>query len=141
MRRFLTASHGPLSGAILQSASLIAGQEAFSGFRSISVTMSDSRETVMGRVDEIFSQYDPEDEIIALTDVFGGSITNALTEYLGVRNLHIVAGINLPMVLEAGFSDENTPVEELVRALQATGHEQILYVNEIADQNKEEDEI
>ncbi|MCI8475241.1 MAG: hypothetical protein HFF07_07885 [Oscillospiraceae bacterium] len=141
MRRFLTASHGPLSEAILQSASLIAGQEAFSGFRSISVIMSDSRETVMGRIDQLFSQYDPEDEIIAITDVFGGSITNALTEYISLRKLHIVAGMNLPLVLEAGLSDESTPVEELVKNLQATGHEQILYVNDMIDQNNGEDEI
>ena len=117
------------------------GQEAFSGFRSISVIMSDSRETVMGRIDQLFSQYDPEDEIIAITDVFGGSITNALTEYISLRKLHIVAGMNLPLVLEAGLSDESTPVEELVKNLQATGHEQILYVNDMIDQNNGEDEI
>lgn len=141
MRRFLTASHGPLSEAILKSASMIAGEEAFSGFRSISVTMSDSRETVMGMIDQVFSQYDPEDEIIAITDVFGGSITNALTEYIPLRKLHIVAGMNLPLMLEAGFSEEDTPVEELVKALQATGQGQILYVNGMADPEREEDEI
>jgi mannose/fructose-specific phosphotransferase system component IIA len=141
MRRFLTASHGPLSQAILRSAGLIAGEETFHGFRSISVTMSDSRETVMGMIDEIFSQYDPEDEIVAITDVFGGSITNALTEYITTRKLHIIAGMNLGLVLEAGFSDESVPVEELVKNLQQVGHEQILYVNDMARQENMEDEI
>jgi len=141
MRRFLTASHGPLSEAILKSASLIAGNESFREFRSIGVVMSDSRETVMGKLDEIFSQYGPDDEIVAITDVFGGSITNALMEYIPTRKLHIVTGMNLGMVLEAGFSDPAVPVEELVKELQQVGHEQILYANGMAEQTNREDEI
>ena len=51
MRYFIVASHGPLSTAILESASLIAGKETFRNFRAIYVTMQDSPENIRQTVD------------------------------------------------------------------------------------------
>ena len=42
MRHFIIASHGPLSAAILKSASLIAGEDIFRRFACIQVAMEDS---------------------------------------------------------------------------------------------------
>ncbi|MDP4109167.1 MAG: hypothetical protein Q8878_03960 [Bacillota bacterium] len=139
MRHFLIASHGPLSQAILDSASLVSGRKG--EFVSIGVEMNDSRETVRGRVNKALSGWPPEDEILALTDIIGGNVTNILTDYIKSRNLNIITGVNLGMVLEALFSDRDIPMEELVESIVSMGRAGIKHINSLLIENNEEDAV
>lgn len=139
MKRIVVASHGKLSAGILDSASLIGGNELFSNIVHLSITMDMSHERVREMVDEAFSAYDMEDEILALTDVYGGSITTVISEYIGIRNLHIITGVNLGMLLEAGMLLDQMEIEELVHYLMKQGKDGIRYVNEeLSDAQGEE---
>ncbi len=140
MFRLLVASHGPLSSAIVDSAALIAGKEAVKDIKTISITMSTSYEETKELIDQIFICYEHDDFILALTDVYGGSITRVLSEYVGVRNLHIITGVNLGMLLEALFAKDMYEKEELISYLMKNGKGGIQYVNENL-QNKGGDEI
>ena len=141
MRHFIIASHGPLSAAILKSASLIAGEDILRRFACIQVAMEDSGDRIRQICEGLFAGWEAEDEGIALTDVIGGNVANILMEYTGSRKLHIVVGMNLGMVLEAGFSEETTPAENLAQSLAAMGQAGIRYLNAAMDEGREEDEI
>lgn len=140
MFRLLVASHGPLSKAIVESAALIAGEEAVKDIKTISITMSTSYEETKELIDQAFMCYGHDDYILALTDVYGGSITRVLSEYIGIRNLHIITGINLGMLLEALFAKDMYGKDELITYLMKNGKDGIQYVNDDL-QNKEGDEI
>ena len=140
MFRLLVASHGPLSKAIVESAALIAGEEAVKDIKTISITMSTSYEETKELIDQAFMCYGHDDYILALTDVYGGSITRVLSEYVGIRNLHIITGINLGMLLEALFAKDMNGKDELITYLMKNGKDGIQYVNDDL-QNKEGDEI
>ena len=140
MFRLLVASHGPLSKAIVESAALIAGEETVKDIKTISITMSTSYEETKELIDQAFMCYGHDDYILALTDVYGGSITRVLSEYVGIRNLHIITGINLGMLLEALFAKDMYGKDELITYLMKNGKDGIQYVNDDL-QNKEGDEI
>ena len=140
MFRLLVASHGPLSKAIVESAALIAGEEAVKDIKTISITMSTSYEETKELIDQAFMCYGHDDYILALTDVYGGSITRVLSEYVGIRNLHIITGINLGMLLEALFAKDMYGKDELITYLMKNGKDGIQYINDDL-QNKEGDEI
>ena len=140
MFRLLVASHGPLSKAIVESAALIAGEEAVKDIKTISITMSTSYEETKELIDQAFMCYEHDDFILALTDVYGGSITRVLSEYVGTRNLHIITGVNLGMLLEALFAKDMYGKDELITYLMKNGKDGIQYVNDDL-QNKEGDEI
>jgi mannose/fructose-specific phosphotransferase system component IIA len=139
MRHFLTASHGPLAGAILKSAAFIG--DVIAGVSVIEVMMEDSGDTIRERVESVFSAYGEEDEIIAMTDVFGGNVTNILTEYIGRRRLHLITGMNLAMILEALLSDPSMDTETLVDRLCRSGREGVKHVNYLMEEKGEEEEI
>lgn len=141
MRHFLTASHGPLAGAILKSAAFIGGEDVIAGVSVIEVLMEDSGDTIRERVESVFLAYGEEDEIIAMTDVFGGNVTNILTEYIGRRRLHLITGMNLAMVLEALLSDPSMDTEALVDRLCRSGREGVKHVNCLMEEKGEEEEI
>ncbi|MBW8352007.1 hypothetical protein K0H71_21635 [Bacillus sp. IITD106] len=129
MRRFLVASHGTLSHAILQSAALIIGEEKINNFVHIGVELNDSHDKVKSSIDAYLNSWGDEDQILVLTDIMGGNITNILSEYIGVRDLHIITGMNLGMVLEVILSDEKTPIEELAESIVNMGKTGIEYLN------------
>lgn len=129
MIQIITASHGPLSEAIIKSASIIAGSNKTKNLRCIQITMETTLEEIRNQINEILDSFDETDEILALTDVFGGSITRVITEYIGVRKLHIITGMNLGMLLEALFVKDNFSIEELVDYLLHSGKEGIKCVN------------
>lgn len=142
MKRILVASHGPLCKGLIESASLIAGDEPFKDVSCISITMSDSHEQIRSMVDELLSSFNKDDEILALTDVYGGSITTVISEYIGIRNLEIITGVNLGMFLEAVFMLEQMSIDELVKHLLNQGRNGIHYVNaELESDCEKEDEI
>ena len=89
----------------------------------------------------MFSAYGEEDEIIAMTDVFGGNVTNILTEYIGRRRLHLITGMNLAMILEALLSDPSMDTETLVDRLCRSGREGVKHVNYLMEEKGEEEEI
>jgi mannose/fructose-specific phosphotransferase system component IIA len=137
MRHFLVASHGALSNAILQSAALIAGKKGVNNYIYIAVELNDSREKVRQIVNEALETWRPEDEILVLTDIMGGNVTNILSEYISIRNIHIITGMNLGMVLETLFSDECTPIDELVETIVSMGKMGIKYVNSLTQKSGE----
>ena len=138
MIQIITASHGPLSEAIIKSASIIAGSDITKNLKHIQITMDTSTEEAKKLVEEALDSFDSNDEILALTDVYGGSITRVISEYIGVRKLYIIAGMNLGMLLEALFVKDSYSIEELVDYLLQNGKEGIKCVN--AELNNDEGE-
>ena len=63
-----------------------------------------------------------------------------LSEYVGIRNLHIITGVNLGMLLETLFAKDMYGKDELITYLMKNGKDGIQYVNDDL-QNKEGDEI
>ena len=138
MIQIIIASHGPLSEAIIKSATIIAGSDITKNLKHIQITMDTSTEEAKKLVEEALNSFDSNDEILALTDVYGGSITRVISEYIGVRKLYIIAGMNLGMLLEALFVKDSYSIEELVDYLLQNGKEGIKCVN--AELNNDEGE-
>lgn len=129
MKHLLIASHGPLSKALLESATLIAGEQNISGIHHISIDLSSSHNEIISKVNDMLSSIPENDEILALTDVYGGSITTILTEYIDFRKLDIITGVNLGMLLEALFIKDTLEMSALVEYLMDTGKNGIRHVN------------
>ena len=68
----------------------------------------------MARVaEEYVSNLGEEEELIVAADVFGGSVANAFTEYVTGGKVHVVTGVNLPLliVLVSSLDSEDTTEE------------------------------
>lgn len=65
---------------------------------------------------------------VVFTDLLGGSVNTKLAEYLH-SNIHLIAGFNLPLLLEMVFLEEIN--EEIVRNCISTAKDSIVYVNDL----------
>ena len=129
MIQIIVASHGPLSVSIVKSASLITGSSGVADIKTISITMETSVEEARKAVETVLGSFDENDEILALTDIYGGSITRVITEYIGLRKIDVITGVNLGILLEAILMKDTLEYDELVNYLIENGKNGIRHIN------------
>ena len=56
--------------------------------------------TVQDHLDAFYETVAPEDEVLLLSDIYGGSVNTAMCAYLDRPNTRLVAGINLAFLIE-----------------------------------------
>lgn len=139
MVQIIVASHGPLSVSIVKGASLITGSSGVADIKTISITMETSVEEARKAVETVLGSFDENDEILALTDIYGGSITRVITEYIGLRKIDVITGVNLGILLEAILMKDTLEYDELVNYLIENGKNGIRHINtELESEGDEE---
>ena len=135
MRRFLIATHGRFATGIMDSVNLISGRhenvECYCAFLN-------GCEDLDTNLAAILDSYGPQDEVIAVTDLLGGSVCSALLRQLSRPNLHVLAGLNLPLML-ALLDAEDAPLDEMLGTALQFGKQAVCYCNEAMKQTVEED--
>ena len=77
-----------------------------------------------------FSELREEDEVIAFTDLPGGSVNQMLMSYLNRPHIHLVSGVNLSLVLVIILNQEETDTCRLIQQAILESRMQMLYINE-----------
>ena len=128
MRKFLIATHGQFARGIRSSLEIIIGQtdnlfliEAYvEGNKGIEPEM----EAILENIGE-------DDELIVFTDLLGGSITNQVLRSTQNRNVHVISGFNLALLIEVLMAGTDIPAPEIIESAIANAKEQIAYVNKL----------
>ncbi|MCV2499039.1 PTS sugar transporter subunit IIA [Melissococcus plutonius] len=138
-RVFILASHGNFAEGIYNSLTLILGEQKNIQQLNAYVDESDITE----RIQQLLEQ-NSEKEIIVLTDIFGGSVNNEFSKFLKRPNIHLVAGMNLPLIIELLLLTESNPEKDtadLIRLALANTRQSLCYCNEQVNNKLEEDEF
>ena len=96
MRRLLVATHGRFAEGIGETLGLILGAsqplEILNAYTTPDFNMAKAAKDYVSGLGE-------EDELIVAADVFGGSVANAFAEYTADGRVHVVTGLNLPLLI------------------------------------------
>lgn len=169
-RKFLIATHGALAEGFRSSLDMIAGvtediyllQAYIDKSKPVDEELADlfrGAGEEAGVTGEEAGVGGEEEEWVVFSDLLGGSITNQLlraasqrvsgaggargaggTGGAGGAAIHIVAGFNLPLLIEVVLADPATPVEEILEAAIGRAREQMVYVNKLITQKNNEGE-
>ena len=125
MRKYLIASHGTFSSGIKSSLDMIIGEtnnvHLINGYVSGNKSIEEDLFAILQQVRE-------DDELIVFSDLTGGSITNQIVRFARTQNVHIVSGVNLPLVIEVMLADSGLPISDIIEQAIANAKEQIVYV-------------
>jgi fructoselysine/glucoselysine PTS system EIIA component len=127
-RKFLIATHGALASGFRSSLELIAG--AGDTVHIVQAYLDESK-PVNEELANLFGPGSPDEEWVVFSDLLGGSITNQLVQAAAGKNVHIIAGFNLPLLLEVVLSDPEDPIEGILEAAMDRAREQLVYVNKL----------
>lgn len=117
-------THGNFSEEILKSAELIVGKQE----KVIALTLNygDDVEELKEKIRESILEVDNGQGVVVLTDVFGGSPSNATCFNMKKLKFRAVTGINMPMLLELFSFRKELELDELIRKIILAGKDGII---------------
>ena len=97
----ILASHGDFAKGILQSATMIFGEQE--NVQAVTLMPSEGPDDIKVKMKEAIVSFDNQDEVLFLVDLWGGTPFNQVDALVEEHKdkWAIVAGMNLPMVIEA----------------------------------------
>jgi fructoselysine/glucoselysine PTS system EIIA component len=129
MRKFLLASHGQFAEGIKHSLTMIVGEQP--DVSTLCAYLTEDFD-IKGVVQGIMDSLPAEDELIVITDIFGGSVSNEFMKYIDNERIHLVAGLNLPLLIELVTSHSHVPDTTLwLKKILESSKSSIQYCNEL----------
>jgi fructoselysine and glucoselysine-specific PTS system IIA component len=149
-RKFLIATHGALASGFRSSLELIAGAGdsvvLLEAYLDDSKPVDEELARLFARAGDGVGTEDGEgvrtgtgdgvgagadEEWVVFSDLLGGSITNQLVQAAAGKNVHIIAGFNLPLLLEMVLADPEEPISSILETAIDKAREQLVYVNQL----------
>ena len=119
MVRFLIASHGRFAEGLYDTFVMVMGKrDGLSFFGAYTDSANDIEEVARRYVEGI----EEGDDLVVLTDVFGGSVNNEFMKYIGKDHFYLVSGISLPLLIEMVTNTEADISERIKEAVGKAGH-------------------
>lgn len=113
-------SHGDMAEGMIDAARMIVGQ--MESVTTVSLKESDAVEDLMGRIEIAINEVDQGDGVLILVDAFGASPFNASARLaLGRKNIEVISGMNLPMLLELAVGREGQDLAAVIQIALETG--------------------
>lgn len=124
MRRILFASHGRFAAGMLDTLEMIVGQQpSVTALCAYTSECPDPKPELARAVGELPAG----DELVIVTDVFGGSVNTEASQYRNRPNVYVVAGANLALAINL-VVDQQTPTASLIERSLGEAREQMLRV-------------
>lgn len=97
----ILASHGEFAKGILQSGSMIFGEQE--NVQAVTLMPSEGPDELRAKLNEAIASFDDQEEVLFLVDLWGGTPFNQTNTLFEEHKDHwaIVSGLNLPMLIEA----------------------------------------
>lgn len=120
----LLLTHGALAEGILNSAEMIAGKNEKIGFVSLQpgMTTEHYKSLIIDQIDKL----DNGNGVLALVDILGGTPFNVVCSLMRSKNISVLTGLNLGMVLTAALENgKDVELSEMTRTVSEAGLDSI----------------
>lgn len=125
MRKIIIAGHGNFAEGMRSSLELIMGkQECIS-----TVCAYLEFDNIEEKVDKIIQKIHEDDEVVVFTDLFGGSVNNVFMRYISNKNFHLIAGVNLLLLIEIVCHIYEDDLDVIIERALCNVHNSIVYCN------------
>jgi PTS system mannose-specific IIA component len=108
----LIATHGEFGNALLDTLRMIIGETE--GMVSVPLLSKDSPENLRMKMEKAIEQVDPSGlGVLILVDMLGGTPFNVGIQLAMTRNVKVITGVNLPMLIKVVSHRDETDLDAL----------------------------
>lgn len=122
-------THGALANEFKSALEHIVGPQDFC--ETIAIGPDDNMETRRNDILAAVDQADQGSGVIVLTDMFGGTPSNLAISVMQNRDVEVIAGVNLPMLVKLARVRAELDIKEAVAQAQEAGRKYITVANSI----------
>ena len=127
-------THGELAKSFVLSLELIAGPQQ--NIEMICIKPDDDMDQQRTNILKAIKNVDQNKGVILLTDLFGGTPSNLALSILGLENIEVIGGVNLPMLLKLISLRSKSTLQEAVEQAQEAARKHIHIASSLlANQN------
>lgn len=136
MRHFILISHGYLAKGMADSVKMVLGErEELSYFCAYVDGNNEVRKEISKRIES----FGEEAETVILTDIFGGSVNNELLSLMERKNVYLVSGMNLALVMALLVrAEEKGETEAVIEACVEEAKDNMKFCNKAFSGGSEE---
>lgn len=125
----LIVTHGGFAEGLLSAVELIAGKQE--KVKTIGLYHGDGIDEFGDKVKSAYEELDEGDGVMVFVDILGGSPSNAVMKLMAEKpEMKAIAGVNMPMVVQAVMLREGMALEELCEQCWAAGKENQALIHE-----------
>ncbi|WMJ79307.1 mannose/fructose/sorbose PTS transporter subunit IIA [Clostridium sp. MB40-C1] len=129
--KLIVCGHGDIAPGILNASNMIFGEQE--GVFAVPFLNGEGTEDLKKKIEDVLAKSDDDNEVLFMIDVFGGTPYNIVAEHCyNKKNMDIITGVNLPLVLEALSLKNSVKLDEMVLLLSNSSKESFrVYSEEI----------
>ena len=98
--------------------------------------MEDGDSEITNKLENLLDSFPKEDEVVVLVDLLGGSVCNEFIKLTGRRPFHLIAGLNLGLLMQFVFTSEEL-TKEKINEIIGEARQSIVYVNDLVESDDE----
>lgn len=133
----VVASHGPLAQGVVDSYRFF--NDDVTQIEALCLKAEDNPQEFYHVLDQACERVDTGDGVLILTDIPGGTPANQAQLLFGSRNIRIIAGVNMLMLLEGAISRMFMNLDELCAHCLEKGRESVINLNPNVNDSDDED--
>lgn len=126
--KYIIASHGDYANGLYSAIKKIAGDNS----NIFTINAYTDEETLESKVSEIINTRETQNWII-FTDLLGGSVNQYMMKNLMSKEIRVISGINLYLILAIIQLEENNDLDEHIRERINNARGQMCYINSLLD--------
>lgn len=125
----ILVTHGSFGSELIKTAEMIVGKQ--DSIETISMQEGSSLAAIADDIEAAIEKYANSGAIV-FTDMFGGSPSNISMAYLGSKNVEVVSGVNLPMLIKAlSVRKENKSISSICEDCAESGKSSIIVAGQL----------
>jgi PTS system mannose-specific IIA component len=125
----VVVTHGQLARELVHAAETIVGE--VHQIIAVSIGWHDDVETAREAIKSAIDEVNSGIGVLVLTDVLGGTPTNIAASFMGIEQIEIVTGVNLPMVIRLASQRGDEDLVTVARQVRDQGQQDIYLASEI----------
>ena len=122
-------THARLGRELVNAAEFILGK--IKQVATVAVETNPEAEQLREKLEAALGQMDKGQGVLILTDMFGGSPNNISLAFLEEGKAEVVTGVNLPMLIKAATSRQDTDLAQLAKLVCEAGRGSISVAGEL----------
>jgi len=130
----VVVSHGQVANELLAAAEAVVGD--LNHITAVSIGWHHDVETAKAEIQRAIDHVNQGNGVLVLTDMFGGTPTNISAMFLNEKEVEIVTGVNLPMVIKLASTTSEISLEELAKEVEDQGKEAICRASTLLEPQK-----
>ena len=131
----VVVTHCQLGEALIGAAEFIIGSRPAS-LESVSIDLNENAEKLRNKISQGIKNVKGQEGVLILTDMFGGTPSNLSYSFLEEGRIEVLAGVNLPILIQAASMREKMKLDELGANLETFGKKSISLASGILKGNK-----